>query len=163
MVARSSLRLPPGQLRRPLLALTWKPSAFTASPTSTFAGAACSPNSASASTANWAWTCTLLVRGAARLRPPVCGPGRSRLRPPPAAASPRTAARAALRRRVGPPRCARGPTLVPPPVAAAPRRTAPGAAAPTPPPALIGARTCSARTRRRTPCVGRPPRRRAPP
>eukprot|EP00965_Chrysotila_dentata_P024739 820524-Pleurochrysis_carterae.AAC.1 len=63
MAAKSSLRLPSGQLRRPLFALTWKPSAFAASPTSTLAGAACSPSSASASTASCAWTCTLLVRG----------------------------------------------------------------------------------------------------
>eukprot|EP00965_Chrysotila_dentata_P130172 4304096-Pleurochrysis_carterae.AAC.1 len=86
MAARSSLRLLSGQLRRPLLALTWKPSAFTASPTSTLAGAACSPSSASASTANWAWTCTLLCAATARPRPPVCGLGRSQWRLPPAAA-----------------------------------------------------------------------------
>eukprot|EP00965_Chrysotila_dentata_P176060 5813182-Pleurochrysis_carterae.AAC.2 len=64
MVARNSFRLPSGQRRRPLTASTWKPSACTASPTSTFAGAAWSPSSASASTVSCAWTWTLLACGA---------------------------------------------------------------------------------------------------
>eukprot|EP00965_Chrysotila_dentata_P174231 5751465-Pleurochrysis_carterae.AAC.1 len=57
MVASRSARLLSVQRRRPLVALTWKPSATTASPTRTFAGAACSPSSVRASTVSWACTC----------------------------------------------------------------------------------------------------------
>eukprot|EP00965_Chrysotila_dentata_P190948 6174218-Pleurochrysis_carterae.AAC.1 len=56
IAARRSVRLPLGQLRRPEVAFTLNPRAVTASPTSTFAGAACNPSTARARTVSCAWT-----------------------------------------------------------------------------------------------------------
>eukprot|EP00965_Chrysotila_dentata_P000104 3755-Pleurochrysis_carterae.AAC.1 len=64
VAASRSVRLPEGQRSRTRSASTLKPRAVTTSPTSTFAGAACKPSSASANTASRACTCTLLCSGA---------------------------------------------------------------------------------------------------
>eukprot|EP00965_Chrysotila_dentata_P186343 6152671-Pleurochrysis_carterae.AAC.1 len=82
--------LPLGQLRRPEAAMKLKPSDVTVSPTSTLAGAACSPSSAKARTVSCAWTSTRLDAGGrvpVRHPPPGCARGRSSRRPLPGAAS----------------------------------------------------------------------------
>eukprot|EP00965_Chrysotila_dentata_P029599 983997-Pleurochrysis_carterae.AAC.1 len=65
-----SARLPSGHRSTPPARATWKPSAVTGSPTTTFAGAACNPTAASPATANCACTCTL-DPGAAGSPPPA--------------------------------------------------------------------------------------------
>eukprot|EP00965_Chrysotila_dentata_P059090 1961295-Pleurochrysis_carterae.AAC.1 len=64
MTVIRSLRLLSGHRRRPLAALTLKPSALTASPTRTFAGAAWSPSSDRASAVSCACMCARLSRAA---------------------------------------------------------------------------------------------------